>query len=380
MIVHAALPPAHVVPAARRRPPSQVGLGVVLNTSDGGQVFGFDVDQNGTDGVLASAQTINGDGEVLVSMQTFNQNTGAIEDTFERYEGLEYEYAVDGIFAGDTGLVTEYVTPKGSIYATREFRVMKPVTKNKFDRKWTPPIKDIDIQGAPENQINSSTVILAIELKNNDRPILFSSDIAKNTFSSVIALDQNTFGYCVLPQVGQYFSGNDAIIALSPDCGAVGGEAPVNYVINLSTGQESSFNGYNNGYYHAGDVNGMAVDPNTGVGATTTELNAQVEFYNFATQQPIAYAQLPCTTNVSQINSGAGVAYDAVNQLFLVTEPYNACGSGSALLVYNESGGLVEAITGFQFAIGEPPPVVNPSTRTGWAFGPTFSQLQQFFY
>ncbi|MBV9027094.1 MAG: hypothetical protein JO311_00630, partial [Candidatus Eremiobacteraeota bacterium] len=65
---------------------------------------------------------------------------------------------------------------------------------------------------------------------------------------------------------------------------------------------------------------------------------------------------------------------------FLVTEPYNACGQGSALIVYDESGNLVETITGFKFAIGEPAPAINPTTRTGFAFGPQFSQLQQFFY
>ena len=41
----------------------------------------------------------------------------------------------------------------------------------------------------------------------------------------------------------------------------------------------------------------------------------------------------------------------------------------------------IESITGFQFAIGEPTPAINPSKRMGWAFGgPGFSQLQQFFY
>ena len=375
-------PPRPVTPGAfNRQVPGGPGLGAVLNTSDGGQVYGFDVDQNGTDGVLASAQTINSNGELTVSMQTFNQNTGAIEKTFARYTGYRNSYAVDGIFAGDVGLVTHYVTPKGTIYATREFEIMNPVSKNRFSGKWTPPIKDIDIQGAPENQATSTGVFYAIELKSKDAPIVFSSNVAANTFSKPIALDVNLFGYCTLPQVGQYLPGNDAVFALSPDCGAVHGKAPLNVVVNLATGASTSFNGYNNGYYHAGDVNGLAVDPNTGIGATTTELNAQVEFYNYATQQLITAAQLPCTGDTDQLNSGAGVAVDPANKLFLVTQTYYACGGGgSALYVYDETGKLIESIPGFGFALGEPPPVVNPSTRTGWAFGPSFSQLTQFFY
>ena len=33
-----------------------VGLGATLMTKDGGQIFGFDIDQNGNDGVLAVAR------------------------------------------------------------------------------------------------------------------------------------------------------------------------------------------------------------------------------------------------------------------------------------------------------------------------------------
>ena len=151
-------------------------------------------------------------------------------------------------------------------------------------------------------------------------------------------------------------------------------------VINLKTGKQTQWSGFNNGYFGAGYVNGIALDSTTGTFATTTELNAQVEFYNIATQTG-TFAQFPCTGNASQGNSGAGIANDPVNGLFLVTDPFYCDGSqGSALLVYDEQGNLVETITGFKFAIAEPAPVIVPSKRMGWAFGPQFSQLQQFFY
>ena len=116
-----------------------MGLGAILTTSDGGQIYGFDVDQNGTDGVLASARTIDSKGDVRASMQTFDQTTVKITKTFARYEGLRTSYAVDGILAGDVGLVTHFVTPKGPKYATREFDVIDPVTKSRFTGTWTPP-------------------------------------------------------------------------------------------------------------------------------------------------------------------------------------------------------------------------------------------------
>lgn len=90
----------------------KVGLGKVLTTQDGGQIFGFDIDQHGQDGVLASARTIDSKGDVRVSVETFDQNTGTITKSFAKYVGMRNEYAVDGVVAGDIALVTHYITPR----------------------------------------------------------------------------------------------------------------------------------------------------------------------------------------------------------------------------------------------------------------------------
>jgi hypothetical protein len=365
------------------QPAFAVGLGKVLTTEDGGQIYGFDIDQRGDDGVLASAQTTDSKGDMLVSVETFDQHTGQITHTFAVYRGMRNSYGVDGIFAGDVGLITHYIVPSGTIYATRTYDVMNPVTAERFTGTWTPPIKDVDIQGAAENQATSTDLLFVIELKNNDRPDLLVSDVATNTFSNVVHLDSNLFGGANGPQLGQYAAANKAVFALSPDAGTVGGQAPLNVLIDMKTGRSSQFSGYNNGYYHAGFVNGLAVDPNTGIAATDTELNAQVEFYDLTKKAGIGFAQLPCSTDVSQILSGSGIAVDPIHKLFLVTETYYCNGGrGSAVTVYDESGGQREVITGFNFALGEPPPALNPSKRMGWAFGGPkgVTQLQQFFY
>ena len=360
--------------------PHKVGLGRVLTTSDGGEIYGFDIDQNGNTGVLASAG-YNGD-TFFVSVQTFNEDTGRIMKTFATKNSARNSYSVDGIFTGDAGLITHYIIPKGSFYAKRQYELMNPVTANKFTGPWTPPLKDIDIQLVAENQATSTSVVYAIELKNQDNPVLIVSDVANNTFANVIKLDPNSFSFSLGPRLGQYTAANQAIIALSPDGGAVGGEAPLNYLIDLTTGKTTSFSGYNNGFYHAGYVNGGATDPNTGVTATDTELNAQVEFYDMATQTGIAAVQLPCTGDTDQGYSGWGITADPVNKLFLVTAPDACGGTSGSIVVYDESGNLIETITGIPIALGEPGPAINPSKRMGWAFGSgaSFSQLQQFFY
>jgi hypothetical protein len=378
---------AHATPSAASHRPSAVyaphdpHLGRVLTTADGGQIFGFDIDQRGDDGVLASSQTIAPNGTMLVSVETFDADTGAITKTFARYRGRRNSYAVDGIFAGDVGLITHYDQPPGSIYAVRYYDVMNPVGAEHFTGTWTPPISDIDVLETAENQTTSTSLLFAIELKNNDVPDLLVSNIAANTFAPVIHLDPQLFGLADGPQLGQFSAANEAVFALSPDAGAVGGSAPVNVLVDLATGKSTSFNGYNLGPFGAGDVNGLAVDPNTGVAATTTELNAQVEFYDLAKRTGIAAVQLPCTGPASQTNSGAGIAVDPVNKLFLVTDPFYCNGQqGSAIVVYDERGELVETIPGFTFVVGEPAPAIAPAKRMGWAFGPTLRQLRQFFY
>jgi hypothetical protein len=360
--------------AAKQHP---VGLANVLTSKDGSQIFGFDIDQSGDDGVLATA----------TSVETFDQDAGTITKSIVTKNTARNSYSADGIFASDVGLITHYITPKGQIYARRAYQTLNPVTGNKMNGKWTPPLNDVDIQLVAENQASTTSVVYVIELKKQDNPDLIVSNIGANTFGKTIALDPNYFGLGNGPQLAQYTSANEAVMAESPDGGAVGGDPPINFVFDLKTGKSTQFNGYNNGPFHAGDVNGLATDPNTGVSATTTELNAQVEFYDVANQVGITAVQLPCTSDTDQTFSGSGIAIDPVNKLFLVSELSDACNDGqsAAIVVYDESGNYIEEIPGFAYTndtVIASPPAINPSKRMGWVFGGPkgVSQLQQFYY
>src|SRR5579863_9886450 len=57
-----------VASPAHRAEHAAVGLGAMLTTANNGQIFGFDIDQNGSDGVLATAANV----------ETFNEDTGQI--------------------------------------------------------------------------------------------------------------------------------------------------------------------------------------------------------------------------------------------------------------------------------------------------------------
>jgi len=360
--------------AAKADPARKVGLGRVLTSKDGGQIFGFDINQNGDDGILATAS----------SVEIFDQDQGKIKKSLGHFVNSDSDYVAYGIAAGDVALVAHEVVPDGQLFPKRHYMVLNPVSGEKFTGDWTPPKRQMILQQMAEEQSAPFSTLFALtRLNQQEKPTLLVSNIASNTFSKIIDLDPDLFGPADGPILGQYTAGNQAVFALSPDGGAVHGVAPINVMFDLSTGEMTQMQGFNNGFYHAGSVNGLAVDPNTGIAATTTELNAEVEFYDLKMRSQIIAVQLPGTGATDQSCSGSNIAVDPVHKLFLVTE-YFYCegGQGSAIIVYDERGDFIETIPGFNFAIGEPAPVINPAKRMGWAFsGPNgFSQLQQFFY
>lgn len=355
---------------------AQVGLGKALTSKDGSEIFGFDIDQTGDDGLLTTAG----------SVEIFDQNTGKVTKSRGHLVNQNSDYVAYGIAAGDVGLIDHEVVPDGQLFPKRHYMVLNPVSGEKITGKWTPPLHII-MQQMSKDQSSSVTSLFALtSLKQGENPVILVADIAANTFSNVIHLDPNLFGVCNEPELAQFTAGNAAVFALSPDCGAVFGRAPVNALVDLTTGKITQFNGFNNGFFHAGLVNGLAVDPNTGVAATTTELNSQVEFYDLNKKKAIGFVQLPCTNDTDQTNSGTSITNDPVNKLFLVTDPLYCDGSqGGAIVVYDEKGTEIEAITGFappRDAVINPPPRINPDKRMGWAFGGPdgADQLQQFFY
>src|SRR5262245_5495422 len=81
-----------------------VGPGdVIVNSKFGGQIFGFDIDQNGTEGVLTEAHTLP-DGRTLAAVETFDQATGAITKVVTRVLSKD-DFVTIGVFGTSVGLV-----------------------------------------------------------------------------------------------------------------------------------------------------------------------------------------------------------------------------------------------------------------------------------
>ena len=80
-------------------------LGPVLSTSDGGQIFGFDVDQNGNDGLLASA-TIN-----EISVQTFDATSSKIVKRFGVHKGRRMRSSTPAPTSRTTPFISSFSSP-----------------------------------------------------------------------------------------------------------------------------------------------------------------------------------------------------------------------------------------------------------------------------
>lgn len=374
------LPAMPLSPAAHHRSGS---LGPVLTTSDGGQIFGFDIDQNGNDGVLSSWTGTE------ISVQTFDATTGKITKTLGAKKGKSVkngdDYVTDGIFAGDVALIDfQKAGIPGQTPTHDMYRVMNPVSGNAFTGSWNPGVKLFNVVQSAENQSTTTSVVYGYQRSGSDLPKLVVTDITQKKSSHVIKLSDSQFALGAEPQLAQDTVDNLAVMATSPSYGAAGGPPPVIATVDLQSKAISEFNGVNcPGLVGCGYANGIAYDSATGIACTTTELDGGVEIYNVA-QQTGSHHLMP--NGGGQIYAGAYVANDSVHSLFLIAQPFSSTAtSGSSVQVYDESGNLVESINGFNFTdAGDyviPVKIaINPTARTGWVNGPNGDELQQFSY
>jgi hypothetical protein len=349
----------------------QVGLGAVFTTPDGGQIFGFDVDRNGSDAIYDSSVS-SGIADTS-SVGTFDQNTGKvikIVKTVHSPKGND-EVVTFGIVGADVGFVDDEQVHLDPVTRHDLFDLLNPVSGNKITAHWLPPhAKGNILWSLAPNQNSDTQVAMMI---NGLHAYMYVWDSATNAFLKRFQVPFVTTSVAVDTVT------NQAVLA-----GDQGNGAPTITLIDLKNGDSFTFVGLNNGF--AVGPSSLAVDSNTGVACTPQSGNAQVVFYTLSNGVGTA-VQLPRTNSGSQLNSGAAVTNDPINKLFLVAQPYSTtASSGSSIDVYDETGDLIETLNGFNFQGLDRVPqfpvkiAINPSQRVGWVQGPSVSQLQQFFY
>lgn len=358
-----------------------VGAGTtIVHSKFGGQIFGFDVDQNGSEGVLSEAKDL-ANGNVLAGVETFDQASGKILNVIARTETQD-DFLTLGIAGASVGLVErEHV--QGLFVAKRIYEELNPLASNKFTGTWSAPLTTDDIiLGISRNQGSATTAVLAFENIGAGSTFVFGTNVAANTFEPAITLTDPVFEVGNGPVVAYDSVTNQAVVAASD--GAVGGPPPVLALVDLTTGTVNEFNGLAGPPpFRQGFVNGLAVDSADGIACTTTEVDFRVEFYDLKTETGFAVV-LPGAT--SQLQSGSDVEFDPVHKLFFVAQSVSSTGAGSSIQVYNTKGKLVESLNGFNFSNASNVVfthiALNPSNRSGYVDGPDsgVTDIQSFTY
>ena len=235
---------------------------VVVQDAFGGQIFGYGVDANGTEGIL-SESLLQPNGNYVVAVETFDQQTGAIIKVVSKIVNTQSDFLTWGVFGQHIGLV-EVEIVQGIFVVKRNFGILNPLEENVFNAKWTPPVDGAtqqleDVEG---NQSSANVAGMVSPYECCSRSV-FGSNVATNTFGPAIALTDPLFTSGVPPVLAFDNVNNQAVLAQSE--GAPFTIPRIN-LVDLTTGVITDFEGAGGGF-----VNGMAVDSATGIACTTTE-------------------------------------------------------------------------------------------------------------
>ena len=242
--------------------------GILVKSKFGGQIFGFDIDQNGSEGVLAEALT-QSNGNVLAAVETFDQKSGKILKVVTQTDTQD-DFITLGIAGTSVGLF-EHEHVISFLNVQRTFNVINPLSGNKVTGKWTPPIgKTHLLNQVSRTQGSTNNAVLAMDNSGNFITWVFSSDVAANTFGPTVKIQDTLDFGSVPPPMAYDTETNQAILGGGDGCF---GCFPVIGLADLTHGTFSKFTGIGFGF-----VNGIAVDSEDGIFVTTTEDDASVEF------------------------------------------------------------------------------------------------------
>jgi hypothetical protein len=345
---------------------------VIVQSALGGQIFGYDTDQNGTEGVITEAVTQNNLTN-LIAIETFDQSTGKIVKIVKKVKNTYGDFVTLGVVGTSAGLI-DYQREKVFLHRLPDaFEVIDPLDGNLITGKWTPSLEKREfILEVSEDQGSPTTAVLAY----NDvihplfRSFVFGTNVVTNESGPKIELKDPIFSEPDNPVVALDAVTNDAIVAAGSSESHTNPELAV---VDLTKSTVSQFAGLG-----AGEVNGIAIDSTDGIACTATQED-HLEFYNLATETGFQEAIQGAT---GDLQAGTDVQYDPVNHLFLILQPDCSQGADSCIEVYDTKGKWVEAVSGLTVANGlvtREHIAFNPNTRTGYIQSAP-SELESFAY
>ncbi len=186
---------------------------ILVHSKFGGQIFGFDIDQNGSEGLLSEA----GDG--INAVETFDQKTGEILDVVAQTKTQD-DFITYGVVGNSVGLF-EHEHVQGIYVVKRNYGVLNPLESNKITGVWKPPIGPEHIimsGGVSRNQGEPYNAVFAYDNSGNFIPYVFASNVGANTFGPVVHItDSNDFG-SVPPAMAFDTKTRQALLGGGPGC------------------------------------------------------------------------------------------------------------------------------------------------------------------
>jgi hypothetical protein len=352
--------------------------GVIVHGQFGGDIFGFDIDPNGSDGLLCEAVS-NSNGTVHAAIETFDQASGrTIAVVAESF--TQDDFVTLGVVGQSIGII-EQEHPKSLFHVVRRFRIINPLDSNMLTGKWTPPLdpKHIINQVKASQADTDDVAVYAIDVSTQQTPLVFTSHVAANTFSSVIPITDPVFTTEAPPVIAYDNVRNQVIL---------GHDFPSPFIlpprigfVDLATGSFTKMTGHGFGV-----INGIAVDTEDGILCTDTSADSGVQFYDLSTMTGFGEL-LPGARPDENLANGEDIEFDPVNKLFLIAQTFSngLLDNGSSIQVYDTAGNYVEEIDGLNFQGGFnvfPTHIsLNPGRRVGFVNGPDLTKsLQAFSY
>jgi hypothetical protein len=261
----------------------------------GGTIFGFDVDQNGTEGFLSEGI---GYGSCPYASETFDQKSGKIIKVVRRgkSKGCGDDDVTWGVVGTSVGLVEHQHSPTFD-HLQMSFPVLNPLDGNQVTGSWLSPFKKTaEIEGVSRNQGTSMNAFQFYDFSTMMEYVV-GSDVAKNEFGPVVQITS------VPGIIGLNTKTNSAVVMVgTTDFG-------ISYVdqIDVATGKIKSFAGIG-----SGQVMGIAVDSEDDMAVTTTFGDAGVEFYDLKNQTGFEVILPFIPENCDNACTGVDVEFDPI--------------------------------------------------------------------
>ncbi|MBC5824246.1 MAG: S8 family serine peptidase [Candidatus Eremiobacteraeota bacterium] len=362
--------------------------------ADGGSPNGWDINSNGTDGFLASAQ-FSAAGQTLSSVEIFDQASGAITHTAAAGtpNGDLFFPLGNGISGGDIGLFGDITNPAGYPFSYT-YSILHPVSSGTVASAWNPPLPKGDFLLSVGVSPATSEAAIAVGIPlgaggtNGYGVGVFASNLATNTFGPLYDLTAqqgcNNNSQCseAASNVVEDPIRNTAIVGFG-DAASV---LPPHFAeVNLATGKTESFHGPIILPYEP-IFQVLAVDPATNKLAVINDsgfdlVTDNLSVYDLATHQNRSI-HVPGPANMC-------MTVDTKHHEILVSEfaPANLVEDNNALsvvLVYDENLRLLSGQEKFNYNGHQVTQSgclqANPATRSDYTDDDRYTQIQPFTY